>query len=131
VRSSIDSRFILTTENTEGLLRSVGDRRRGVDVTADRKFTQLKAGFAARTVFRTIVDPPVFSVSSVSSVVSRLADIKLRHQVETDVLESVNATIIGGDFAQELSGTPDHLIKVLDNQVIDLLGAQERFGHSV
>ena len=43
------------------------------------------------------------------------ADIELRHQVETNVLERVDTAIIGGDLPHELSGTPDHFIKVLDD----------------
>ena len=60
-----------------------------------------------------------------------LANIELCHQVETNVFESVDTTIIAGDLAHELSGTPDHFLKVLDDQIVNLPGAQERFGNSV
>jgi ATP phosphoribosyltransferase len=77
---------------------------------------------------RSRIKPSVFPVSF---VVTRLADIELCEKVETNVLESVDTAIIGRDLAHELSGTTDHFVEVLDNQVIDLLRAQERFGHSV
>jgi hypothetical protein len=47
------------------LPRSVGDRQREVDVTADRNFTELKVGFAARIVFELLSIPRLFPVSSV------------------------------------------------------------------
>ena len=47
------------------------------------------------------------------------------------MLESVDTTIICRDLAHELSSATNHFIEVLDDQVIDLLRAQKRFGHSV
>jgi hypothetical protein len=75
----------------------------------------------------------VFSVSSVVRIVWKLilAKIELRQKVETNVLESVDTTILGRDLAHELGGTTDHFIQVLDDQVVDSLRAQERFGNSV
>ena len=60
-----------------------------------------------------------------------LANIELRHEVETDMLESVDPAIFGRDLAHELSSATDHLIEILDDEVIDLLRPQQRFGHSV
>ena len=47
------------------------------------------------------------------------------------MLEGVDTTIIRRDFAHELSSATNHFIEVLDDQVIDLFCAQERFGNPV
>ena len=47
------------------------------------------------------------------------------------MLEGVGPTIIAGDLAHELGGTTDHFIEVLDDQVVNLLCTQQRFGYSV
>ena len=60
-----------------------------------------------------------------------LADIELSHEVETDMLESVDSAVLGRELAHELCSATHHLVKVLDNKVIDLLGAQKRFGNSI
>ena len=40
-------------------------------------------------------------------------------------------TIIARDLAHELSGATDHFVEVLDDQVVNLLCPQKRFGYSV
>ena len=47
------------------------------------------------------------------------------------MLEGVGPTIIAGDLAHELGGTTDHFIEVLDDQVVNLLCTQQRFGYFV
>jgi hypothetical protein len=43
----------------------------------------------------------------------------------------VGPTIIARDFAHELSGATDHFVEVLDDQVVNLLCTQKRFGYPV
>ena len=47
------------------------------------------------------------------------------------MLEGLGPTIIARDLAHELSGATDDFIEVLDDQVINLLCTQKRFGYSV
>ena len=47
------------------------------------------------------------------------------------MLEGVGPTIIARDLAHELSGTTDHFVEVLHDQVVNLLCTQQRFGYSV
>jgi hypothetical protein len=43
----------------------------------------------------------------------------------------VGPTIIARDLAHELSGATDHFVEVLDDQVVNLLCTQKRFGYPV
>ena len=45
--------------------------------------------------------------------------------------EGMGPMIIARDRAHELNGTTDHFIQVLDDQVVNLLSPQKRFGYSV
>jgi hypothetical protein len=47
------------------------------------------------------------------------------------MLEGVGPTIIARGLAHELSGTTNHFVEVLDDQVVNSLCTHKRYGYSV